>query len=234
MTKYLIFGLILIPVNLFSQGFTEVEHFGALKNFMHQGDLSAKVELNKFKNLDYFYAIGATENLKGEVQIFNSEPLNSSVSNDELKFDTTYNSKAALLVCAQVKKWTKIPIPPTIVEYEQLETFIKETALIHGIKLNAPFPFLIEGTLKSFEWHVINWKDGDTEHTHEKHITSGLHGNLNNREVEMLGFYSDSHHAIFTHHSTNMHIHVKTKDKMIAGHLDGLTLGEGMLLMLPN
>ena len=87
---------------------------------------------------------------------------------------------------------------------------------------------------KSFDWHVINWKDGDTEHSHEKHINSGLNGTIENRQVEMLGFYSDSHHAIFTHHTTNMHIHVKTVDTKIAGHVDGLTLGKGMVLKLPG
>ena len=50
----------------------------------------------------------------------------------------------------------------------------------------------------------------------------------------MLGFYSDSHHAIFTHHTTNMHMHVKTDNNEIAGHVDALVLGEGMILKLPN
>lgn len=50
----------------------------------------------------------------------------------------------------------------------------------------------------------------------------------------MLGFYSDSHHAIFTHHTTNMHIHLKTIDNKIAGHIDGLELGKGMILKLPD
>ena len=31
-----------------------------------------------------------------------------------------------------------------------------------------------------------------------------------------------------------MHIHVKTDDNKIAGHVDGLTLGKGMILKLPD
>jgi len=31
-----------------------------------------------------------------------------------------------------------------------------------------------------------------------------------------------------------MHIHVKTKDEKIAGHMDGIVLGEGMVLKLPG
>jgi len=51
--------------------------------------------------------------------------------------------------------------------------------------------------------------------------------------VDILGFYSTHHHAVFTHHSTNMHLHVKTRGHVLAGHLDDLTLGEGMVLQLP-
>ena len=99
--------------------------------------------------------------------------------------------------------------------------------------MEEPFPFLIEGTPESFDWHVINWPEGDTEHSHEKHIKSGLNGSIESTPVEMLGFYSNAHHAIFTHHTTNMHIHVKTTDNSLAGHVDGLTLGTGMILKIP-
>ena len=84
------------------------------------------------------------------------------------------------------------------------------------------------------DWHVINWKDGDTEHSHEKHITSGLNGTIKNQEATLLGFYSNSHHAIFTHHTTNMHIHMKLNNSEIAGHVDELILGQNMILKLPK
>lgn len=212
----------------------EVQYKGALKNMMHKGDLSAKADLIDFKETEHFYALGAIENLKGEIQIFDSKPFNTQVIDSMLTFDNSFNKKASLIVYASVEKWKTIDIPNSVVSYEQLEDYIKKSAKRNHININEPFPFLIEGTAKSFDWHVINWKDGDTEHSHEKHISSGLHGTINNRAVEMLGFYSDSHHAIFTHHTTNMHIHVKTNDNKIAGHVDGLTLGKGMILKLPN
>jgi acetolactate decarboxylase len=65
-----------------------------------------------------------------------------------------------------------------------------------------------------------------------KHIHSGMYGTFKNTEVEMLGFYSNKHHAIFTHHTTNMHVHIKS-DK-VTGHADSFTLGENMILKLPK
>jgi len=120
------------------------------------------------------------------------------------------------------------------VSAEDLESFITRSAVEYGVDVNAPFPFLVEGTPKYFDWHVIDWKDGDTEHSHEKHIRSGLYGTKENTPAEMLGFYSNAHHAIFTHHTTNMHIHIKTMDNTLAGHVDDLTQGTGMVLKLPD
>ncbi len=211
-----------------------VEHKGALKNMMHKGDLSAKADLKDFKKIENLYAIGAIENLKGEVQIFNSKSYNTSVDSETLVFDNTFNKKACLLVYASVKKWKSFKIPEKIRSYEQLEVYVEKIASENGINTAEPFPFLMEGVAASFDWHIINWKDGDTEHSHEKHIKSGLYGTELNTKVEMLGFYSDAHHAIFTHHTTNMHIHAKTLDNKLAGHIDALTLGKDMILKLPE
>ena len=212
----------------------EVKYEGALKNIMHKGDISAKAVLLDFKETNHFYALGAIENLKGEIQIFDGKPFNTIVFKDSLTFDHSFNKKATLLVYASVEKWKTIDIPDHVLTYEQLEKYIEHAAGENQININEPFPFLIEGKVNSFDWHVIDWKDEDLEHTHEKHITSGIYGTVKDRQVEMLGFYSNAHHAIFTHHTTNMHIHVKTTDLKVAGHVDGLSLGKGMVLKLPQ
>lgn len=239
MLKYFILLLFTISIssckteNKESTNF-KVEYNGALKNMMHKGDISSKVELKNFENIEHFYALGATENLKGEIQIFDGKPYNTMVIDSTLTFDNSFDKKATLLVYASINKWKSFKIPENIVTYKELELYINQTAKDNQIKVDEPFPFLLEGKPKYIDWHVINWKDGDTEHSHEKHISSGLNGRLNNKQVEMLGFYSDSHHAIFTHHTTNMHIHFKTVDNKLAGHVDGLKLEKGMILKLPN
>ncbi len=212
----------------------KVGYKGALKNFMHDADISAKVDLEDFKNTPNFYALGAIEGLKGEIQIFNSEPFITSVDRNSLKFDKSFTKKASLLVYASVKEWDSILIPKNIISYVQLENYIVKVADEKGINTNEPFPFLLEGVINSFEWHVINWKDGDTIHSHEKHKSVGMRGTMNNRDVQMLGFYSNAHQTIFTHTTTNMHIHVKTEGNGVAGHVDGLFLNNGMTLKLPE
>lgn len=211
----------------------KVEHAGALRNIMHKGDLSAQADLNLFKGVENFYALGALENLQGEILILNGESYISSVANDSLFIIATFDRHATLLVSASVKNWDTQNIPDSVSSYSELETYIEAAAKSRGINVEEPFPFLLTGVAKSFAWHVINWAVSDSVHSHEKHINSGLHGQIPNQEVEILGFYSKHHHAIFTHHTTNMHLHVRTTDGVLAGHLDGLTLGRDMVLALP-
>jgi len=52
------------------------------------------------------------------------------------------------------------------------------------------------------------------------------------QDVILLGFYSDKHHSIFTHHSTNIHVHVLNKKTGTAGHLDNIELDNALTIHL--
>ncbi len=215
-----------------AEGF-EVIHHGALKNFMMQGDISAKADLAELKDIDHLYALGAREKLKGEILILDGQVYLTAADSGKLTIEQSFDHKASLLVYASVNKWTSFGLPEKLQTYEELESYIAQTAAEHGIDVNKPFPFLLEGTFSTINWHSIDWEEGDMEHSHEKHRKSGPNGTLYDRQADMLGFYSSSHHAIFTHHTTNMHLHLKTKDESIVGHVDGLALGENIVLKLP-
>ena len=236
MRTFLILFILITSCNPKSTPSFKVDYKGALKNMMHKGDLSAKISLSEINEINYLYALGAIEELKGEILVLNSNVFVTSVTTlntiKTILIDTTFNKKASLLVYASVEEWISINIPNTIITYEDFEVFVEEIALKKGINTDKPFPFMIEGIAKSFDWHIIDWPEDDTEHSHEKHIHSGLYGTLENQEVEMLGFYSNKHHAIFTHHTTNMHIHVKSKK--VIGHIDDMTLGIDMMLKIPK
>ncbi len=210
----------------------EVKHSGALRTIM-SGNIQAVISLDSLSNKKNLYALGAVDNLKGEIQIFNSKPSNSFVIDGSLKIKDSYNLKAALLVYAEVEAWDSFQIEKSKTKSE-LEEKIFKMAKSNGINLEKPFPFLLEGNVASLDWHVINWKEGDTIHNHKKHKASGLNGTLRNTDVEILGFYSTKHKAVFTHHTTNMHMHFKTADTTTTGHVDDLLLNETITLKLPK
>lgn len=211
----------------------EVRHAGALYNFMHNGDLSSKFSLSELKGKEHIYALGAAENLKGEIQIFDGVPAVTFAKNGKVSFDKTFNRGAALIVYAQVDKWQDVKIPKDVVSRSQLEIYVKKAAAENGLDIEKPVPFLISGKARFIDWHVIDWDEEDTEHSHRKHIESGPHGRVENPEVIILGFYSNKHKAIFTHHSSDLHMHFKTNDNTLAGHIDDIEVGHDMVLRLP-
>ena len=210
---------------------TVVKYSGALRTIM-SGNIQSTISLDSLSNKKNLYALGAYEDLKGEIQIFNGKPSNSFVVDSSLQIKDTYNLKAALLVYAEIEAWNEFNID-NITTKEDLEKTIFETAKANGINTEVPFPFLLKGTAVSIDWHVINWIDGDKVHNHKKHKESGLNGILKNKTVEVLGFYSTKHKAIFTHHTTNMHMHFKTVENSLAGHIDDIRLNT-MILSLPK
>jgi acetolactate decarboxylase len=57
---------------------------------------------------------------------------------------------------------------------------------------------------------------------------------LVNEQMEIVGFFSKEHKAIFTHHDSYVHMHLITKNREIMGHLDEILFKVGSLtLYLP-
>lgn len=209
-----------------------VKHSGALRTIM-SGNIQPVISLDTLSEKKHLYALGAVNNLKGEIQVFDSKPSNSFVVDSSLQINESYSIKASLLVYAEVEEWDSFQIENSKTKSD-LEEQIFELATNGGINTEEPFPFLLEGTVASVDWHVINWKDGDNIHNHRKHKESGLNGTLANKKVQIIGFYSTKHKAVFTHHTTNMHMHFKTDDNAIAGHIDDLSLNQTITLKLPK
>jgi acetolactate decarboxylase len=211
-----------------------VKHQGALRNMM-SGNLEATMSLDSLKQLPHLYALGALEHLKGEIQVFDGVSyVSKSGPNNNVEIASSFNHKAALLVYAQVPEWNYgVELDP-FSNNAELERQIKEAALKNGLDVDLPFPFLLKGKAISLDWHVINWPKGDNVHNHKKHQETGSNGILKEEDVEIIGFYSEKHRAIYTHHTTFLHMHFKTdKEHPIAGHIDQL-IGVDLQLYLPK
>lgn len=233
---FLTLFLCLFAGSLKAQSTYTVEYFGALRATIQNGDISANADLADFKNRENLYALGAFENLKGEILILDGKSYSTRASSDDqVQFINAYDEeKANLLILASVEEWDTIELPGHISSMKELEEMIENRAEEYGLDMNRPFPYLIEGKFGALNWHVIDWPEGDDVHTHQKHRTSGPYGVLEDQNVKILGFWSDSHHGIFTHHSTNLHMHFVTEDETLAGHLDDLENGRNLTLYFPK
>lgn len=238
-SKYVLSLLLALSLHMFtpraqanSEEFS-VKWAGALKNVHHGLDFGGKIDLAPLADLPHLYAVGPLEDLQGEVTIWDGKPLIARVKNKSLQVDNILTGKACFLVYGQAKEWKEVKFPSRL-DLSQLSDVIKQAATKNGVSTNKPFPFLIEGIAKDARYHVMNRTDslpptpGPTAHEQAK-----VHYTLKDSPVQLLGFYSEHHQGIFTHHNSSVHVHVKTPGDKVAGHLEELELEPGVRLLLP-
>ncbi len=227
MKKYIIITLLILGCSAKTDT-SEVKIAGALRTIMMENKTGANIDLRDLKNQEHLYALGAVEGLQGEILVMNSEPILSQAIEDSFSIRNDFETKATLLVYTNVSEWSSQELEANLTNQE-LEMLIKQMGSENN--LSTPFPFKIEGYASKLNWHIVN---GNSGQSHEGHATSGYNNKLQSSEVEILGFYSEAHQGIFTHMGENAHLHFKTVDGSIAGHVDDLLLEKRSLLFLPK
>jgi acetolactate decarboxylase len=225
--------LLKVANNNYADGNYTVCWTGAVKN-VHQGlDFSGKIALSPLAELPHLYAVGPLANLRGEVTIWDGKPLIARVISSQVKVGNDLRGKACFLVYASVERWQTTTLSSAVTASE-IDQIVKNTATKCGINVDQPFPFLIEGVAKSARYHVMNRTESTPPSPGpESHEKAKVRFTIEDNPVSILGFYSEHHQGIFTHHSSFVHMHVKAGDDKIAGHLETIELEPGARLLLP-
>lgn len=210
-----------------------VAHYGVLREIMMEQKIGSNADLRDFADQPGLYALGALEGLSGEILILGGKPLNSLASSGELIFDRTFDRKATLLVAADVDAWQEIRMELKSAGPAELESSIREAAAHKSINTKEAFPFLLKGDFQSIDWHVINAAEAESQN-HEAYKKAGLSGKSENEEGQVLGFYSEQHEGIFTHHGSYLHMHFINNTETLMGHVDGLVISGSVSLFLPD
>jgi hypothetical protein len=196
-----------------------VKHAGMMRNVMQKHDYSAHFDMATLKKTPHLYALGPVEGLNGEITVFDSKPSVAIVHGGKIKVEESF-PKAAFLVYGQVTKWQEVSLPLNVTTMEQLETSVGKAAQEKGLDAEKPFPFLVKGTAGLLSYHIVSKGE---------HVPFQAKA----QPVEVLGFYSTHDQGVFVHHGTNIHLHFRTKDENVSGHIDDLTLKPGAVLLLP-
>ena len=228
-----------MSMNAFPQGWVSerdagfmVKWVGAQRNVL-QGDISGHIALASISVLQNLYAVGPAERLQGEISIFDSVPSISRITDGAIRVDTDFKINACFLVYAQVNAWRKVTIPIAIGDEATLESYIVKMASELGIDINQPFPFLINATPERATFHVLDKRDGLT-HTPELHEKAKVRFILQREPVEVIGFYSNRHRGILTAAHANVHMHVRSANGQMSGHLEKIQLERGATLAVPR
>ena len=209
-----------------------VKSAGEMRDVMQKGNLDSHMDTATLRETKHLYALGPVEGLKGEITIVDGKPWIATIHEAKPHVSESW-PKACFLVYAQVPAWRKFAIPKEFDTLEKLELHIRDAAKKAGVDIEKPFPFLVTGSRSVLKYHLI-WKTDGLPHTKELHQKAKLEFEVKDREVKMIGFYSNQHHGVFTHHDSNVHVHFHTIDDKDAGHVEALKLDGGMVLFLPE
>lgn len=209
-----------------------VQVVGAMKNVMWKGELAGTINLDTIKDKKGLYGLGPVEYLTGELLIIDGKSYVSTVTSDStMEVDENYKVKAPFLVYANQTDWNIEGLPSEIKTIKELEEFIDKKTLNY----KRPFVFKLIGQVDSAEIHIQNLpKDTKVSSPEEAHQGQKNYL-LENSKVEIVGFFSTEHKGIFTHHDSNIHMHLITTDRNKMGHLDKVFFANGSIkLYLPK
>lgn len=222
-----------------------VEYVGAQRDIFKSGKATSVVSLEELADRKGLYAMGPIDGLDGEITIFDSKPYITQVRGNDYTLDRTFKHGAFFLVWSEQKDWVDVQLPAAVKGYVDLQKFVKEKAQTAGIDVTRPFPFLLAGTPVEIKWHI------NVDRTEGKPITKELflkckeHYVTKGEPVDIVGFYSEHHAGIFLTQfapaikegsgmENAIHLHLVSRSSKAAGHIDDITLGEGMILRLPK
>lgn len=205
---------------------------GAMKNVMWKGELAGTINLDTIKSKNGLYGLGPVEYLTGELLIIDGKSYVSTVLTDStMTVDETYKVKAPFLVYANQIDWEIENLPSKIKTNKELEEFIEKRT----VSLKRPFVFTLKGQIDNAEIHIQNLPKGTKVSSPEEAHQGQTNYKLKNKEVEIVGFFSTEHKGVFTHHDSNVHMHLITTDREKMGHLDEVFFGNGTIkLYLPK
>ncbi len=209
-----------------------VKIVGQMKDVMWQGQLSGNIDLDTITDKTNLYGLGPVEYLSGEILILNGKSYKSTVTSDStMLVEETYQVKAPFFGYTNIPKWTEQLLPDNIQTIHQLERYLDTQTK----NANRPFMFKLSGMVEKATIHIVNLPKGAKVRTPEDAHQGQKNYTLNNKQTDIVGFFSTTHQAIFTHHDTFLHMHLISADRKFMGHLDGVLIKAGtMKLYLPE
>lgn len=207
----------------------EVHVSGVMREVMQNGNLQANILLDTLEN-EGLIGLGPMGRLRGEITILDGKRYVTSLdflgNPIPISADSLY---APFFAYSNVSSWQSFGFLKEINDLKSLQAAIEELASIEKLDLTKPFPFHIKGKITQGTYHIINKPADEMEHSHELHNQAKVSFNVPEKEVSLIGFYSQAHQGIFTHMGDFIHIHILFPENGITGHLDAIVANANSL-----
>ncbi len=211
--------------------YNDIKIAGAMKNVMWHGKLAGIINIDTISDKTGLYGIGPLAYLRGEILINNGTAYVSKViSKTEMQVEENTKIEAPFFVFGNVTKWEKYQLPDSVHNINSLENHLDYISK----SFKGPFVFKLKGRIKSATIHIQNLPLGTMVSSPDQAHQGQVKYLLKNTDVEIIGFFSTEHQAVFTHHGSFTHMHLISDDKKEMGHLDEVEfISQKMDLFLP-
>jgi alpha-acetolactate decarboxylase len=219
----------------------KVAQYGEMREVLGLGQHEGRVRLGDLVSQPNCLAVGALEQLAGEVTVCDGKiiaTLVSATGQPETIVQGAERRKATMLVAAYVPSWKK-----TLVDHDvtaaDFEKFVLEEATKAGLDVSKPFPFKVQGTLADVELHVINGACPlRAERLGQELKKDRQPFRLHSADAKgtIVGIFAQGAEHRLTHHGTNTHMHALWKSdegQTHTGHIETTGLRKGATLFLP-
>ena len=202
---------------------------GAMRNVMWKGQLYATIQIDTISHQKNLYGLGPLEYLTGELMVVDGKIYRSVVVNNKtMKTEEVATAKAPFFVYSNQAAWETVSLPSSVKDLKELEKFIDDKAM----NVDEPFVFKIEGKVEYADIHLVNLAKGSIVKSPDDAHKGQVNCQVQQTDVQIIGFFSRKHQAVFTHHDTFMHLHLITNDRKMMGHLDDFKMEPSQLKLL--
>jgi acetolactate decarboxylase len=231
-TCHVIILLFLTGLNLNAQSQnSRVLTAGAMRNVMMKGDLRSTIYLDTIKDNKNLYGIGPAESMTGELMIINGQSYVATATETQtIQVSNTNKTGAPFFVYARVNDWEEKTLPDSITNIKQFESYLDWILF----NINQPVPFKLATRVAQSTIHVVNLPPGSVINSHEDTHQGEIKLTLYNELVDIVGFYSRKHKGTFTHHDSNVHMHLINKTRSSMGHLDQVSFKGSIKFFIPK
>jgi len=213
-----------------TETYPDIKIVGAMKNVMWKGELESSIDLDTISDKNGLYGIGPQTYLRGELLINNGKSYVSKVTSDTtMSVEKRFDVSAPFFVYSNVNEWIEEELPSGTRTIRDLEKYIDQKTK----DFKRPFTFKLVGQVSKATIHIQDLPEGSTVSSPEDAHQGQSNYNLEDEDVEIIGFFSTDHKGVFTHHDTFLNMHLITADEKKMGHLDNMKIGK-MKLYLPR
>ncbi len=230
---YLVFILLGLTMHAGLAQSQTISTAGAM-NQMGKSNFAPQLWLDTLANKDHLYGLGPYGRMQGEITIVDGKPFYASAYEEgKYTIGQTWDMYSPFFVSANVAKWVAFEFTDSIASVNDIELLVTSMAKSKGYDNSIPFAFRIGGVFDQVTNHIVTPRSAEVK---------GYRPNVNQQEFsfehitgEIIGFYSEIHHGVFTGSKSNIHVHFIKNDRTFMGHLDKIVSSNSSLkLYLPS